>query len=154
MKLKVGDIVRVKEDLVPYTQYGTLLFTPSMEKYKGKEYRVDAVEEFDNTIKLCKVFTTWMTPEMVELVKRPTRKLKPGDLVKIREDLIYGFWYGPVPWGIQAQYTGEIDEIQSIDEEGVIRLKKCKYLYTVQMLELIDDTAFQYRYVEVEDDDE
>ena len=36
MKYKVGDKVRIREDLIVYKEYGKNVYTHEMEEYKGK----------------------------------------------------------------------------------------------------------------------
>lgn len=36
MRFKIGDKVKVKEDLVSSKYYGDYVFSPSMEEYKGE----------------------------------------------------------------------------------------------------------------------
>ncbi len=43
MKFKVGDKVRVREDLEVFTKYGNYTFVKGMEEYKGKEFIIDEV---------------------------------------------------------------------------------------------------------------
>lgn len=67
MKYKIGDIVKVKENLISGKSYGGLMFSPFMEKYKGKTFMVANIVA-DN------VFNFGMnnglfSSEMVELIK-------------------------------------------------------------------------------------
>lgn len=39
-KFKVGDLVKVREDLVPGREYSWVLFAPEMEQYKGFMFEV------------------------------------------------------------------------------------------------------------------
>lgn len=100
-KFKVGDIVKVKKDLVSHQQYGTNSFASSMEKYKGENFTIkEIVKVKDGTkeeYKLDGVGVWRWTPEMLELpVKEPikgTTQFQVGDVVKVKDDLVIGHEY-------------------------------------------------------------
>ena len=49
MKYKVGDKVRIREDLITEERYGGLTFVPSMEQYKGKVVTItNIIVNFDD----------------------------------------------------------------------------------------------------------
>ena len=89
MKYKVGDKVRVREDLAADNWYGNEIVVPGMTCLKGKivtisKVRYDKYEiEEDNKI-------WWWTDEMF----LPITKYNIGDKVFVREDLKVGKEYG------------------------------------------------------------
>ena len=52
MKFKVGDLVFVKDDLVPGIRYGEYWFEPSMEKFKYKLCEIVSVSTTDYLVGL------------------------------------------------------------------------------------------------------
>lgn len=65
MKYKVGDKVKVREDLEVDKRYGTEEFIEEMEEYKGKIVTIDTVNEDDYYIEEDKQSWSW-TEEMLE----------------------------------------------------------------------------------------
>lgn len=65
MKYKVGDKVKVREDLEVDKRYGTEEFIEKMEEYKGKIVTIDTVNEDDYYIEEDKQTWSW-TEEMLE----------------------------------------------------------------------------------------
>lgn len=66
MKYKVGDKVRVKQDLKVYKHYGNDIFTDGMRKYKGKIYEIEKV--YVDRYRFKNADYSW-TDEMLEPVK-------------------------------------------------------------------------------------
>lgn len=56
MKYQVGDLVRVRRDLVVEQSYGTFLYSPNfaqeMSKYRGGVYTVKAIEKRGDTARV------------------------------------------------------------------------------------------------------
>lgn len=88
MKFKVGQKVRVKEDLVVGRMYGEYQFTAAMAKYRGKTYFISDVLTDYYCLKGCKNMTGdyhWkFTDEMLELAEFTEDDLKTGMVVEYR----------------------------------------------------------------------
>ena len=89
MKYKVGDKVRVREDLVADNWYGNEIVVPGMTCLKGKIVTISKVRYDKYEIEEDSQ-TWWWTEEMF----LPVIKYKIGDKVIIREDLKEGKLYG------------------------------------------------------------
>jgi hypothetical protein len=79
MKYKVGDKVKIREDLVVDKEYGSQVFVDSMEKYKGKIVTINRVIIEDGYNKECYMINEYpwcWTDEMLE------------DTVNVKEDII------------------------------------------------------------------
>ena len=82
MKYKVGDKVRVREDLVADQWYGDDIFTPEMDSFKGQVVTIKKIRENKYVIEEDHGDWNW-TDEMF----LPIIKYKIGDKVIVREDL-------------------------------------------------------------------
>lgn len=89
MKYKVGDKVRVREDLIVGEKYGKDVFTSTMVSFKGKIVTIKKIVEDKYEIEEDSQ-TWWWTYEML----LPVTKYKIGDKVIVREDLDVGKEYG------------------------------------------------------------
>ena len=90
MKYKVGDKVRVREDLEVNKAYGEEVFVSQMTPLKGKEVTISYIDSYGYyRVKEDSVKLRW-TDEML----LPVTKYKIGDKVIVREDLIVGEKYG------------------------------------------------------------
>ena len=89
MKYKVGDKVRVREDLEVHKLYGREAFASQMAPLKGKIVTINKVVGYR-----CEIaedpFRCWWTEEMF----LPITKYNIGDKVFVREDLEIGKEYG------------------------------------------------------------
>jgi hypothetical protein len=99
VKLRVGDIVKVKDDLVTGVHYNNLLFAEQMEGFKGNIFIIE--EELDEKEFFLEGIGRWcFNSEMLELVSRVVEKdintevkLRVGDIVKVKDDLIINKQY-------------------------------------------------------------
>lgn len=73
MKLQVGDLVRVRRDLVIGKKYGQHTFVPPMHEHIGIVGEVLVVGGYGSA-QIEGMGSYWFTPEMVELVIRPKPK--------------------------------------------------------------------------------
>ena len=82
MKYKVGDKVRVREDLINNQEYGGEVFVSYMKKYKGKEFGIR--NAWDGGYKLHNINDFVFTDEMLE---EPAHKEENfDDIIKEIED--------------------------------------------------------------------
>ena len=119
MKYKVGDKVRVREDLAADNWYGNEIVVPGMTCLKGKivtisKVRYDKYEiEEDNKI-------WWWTEEML----LPVTKYKIGDKVFVREDLEpYQRYRGQSFVASMTPFKGKIVTIYDV-VDGDYRIKE------------------------------
>ena len=89
MKYKVGDKVRVREDLIAEKQYGKDFFVSEMNPFKGQIVTIKKIRE--NKYVIEEDHEDWHWTEEMFL---PVVKYKIGDKVIIREDLKEGKLYG------------------------------------------------------------
>ena len=89
MKYKIGDKVRVREDLAADQWYGDDIFTHEMISFKGKIVTIKKIRENKYVIEEDHGDWNW-TDEMF----LPIIKYKIGDKVIVREDLEEGKLYG------------------------------------------------------------
>ena len=66
MKYKVGDKVRLREELRQGAKYNGILFTFEMEKFKEKIGTIDCINEIENTYKIEEFYDCWYSEEMLE----------------------------------------------------------------------------------------
>lgn len=79
MKFKVGDKVRVREDLEVFTKYGNYTFVKGMEEYKGKEFIIDEV--CTDYYRLKDIGYCW-TDEMLEPIEKERKEMNIEELNK------------------------------------------------------------------------
>ena len=89
MKYKVGDKVRVREDLVVNQWYGDDIFTSEMASFKGQIVTIKKIRE--NKYVIEEDHEDWHWTEEMFL---PVTKYNIGDKVLVREDLEEGKLYG------------------------------------------------------------
>ena len=82
MKYKVGDKVRVREDLVVDEKYGDLHLTKSMERFKGQIVTIEEVREEDITIYNLKEDDNkfWWSTEMLEPIEKERKEMNIEEL--------------------------------------------------------------------------
>lgn len=127
MKYKVGDKVRVREDLLIDKMYDGCYFTPSMTVFLGKTVTIRKVRWSINRYEIKEDHGAWnWNDEMFESlesekVENKTMRYKAGDKVKVRGDLVVGKKYdGEHFIEDMTQYRGKI---VTIDRVGTDNLK-------------------------------
>lgn len=76
MNFKVGDLVRVRDDLIVGESYGNDSFTDLMQEYEGKLYYIDSVDEYERVYKLRNCPDWVWTDRMLECAT-------PDDCIKL-----------------------------------------------------------------------
>ena len=111
MKYKIGDKVRVREDLKIDDKYGGCLFARGMKRFKGKE--VTITNTLDNYNRYLIEGYKW-TDEMFEDVESGVlMKFKIGDKVRVRDDLEVGQVYDGCEFVIEMEeFRGKIMTIE------------------------------------------
>lgn len=139
MKYKVGDKVRVRDDLVVDKRYGNkgdVWFREDMARYKGREVTISMVGRDFYRIKGDIFYWTW-TEDMFEDSKI---KYKVGDKVRVRKDLVHGEKYD----GISFYMDGWKDKIVTISFVGSdyyeIAEDEDKWCWTDEMFEGVVET--------------
>ena len=114
MKYKVGDKVRVREDLIAEKQYGKDFFVSEMNPFKGQIVTIKIVKDGGYVIEEDSGEWYW-TEEMF----LPVIKYKIGDKVIVREDLVDDQWYGDVAFvPSMNSFKGKIVTIYDIIDIG------------------------------------
>lgn len=152
MKFKVGQKVRVKEDLVVGRMYGEYRFTAAMAKYRGKTYSISDIVDDYYCLKECKNMTGdfhWkFTDEMLETVKFTKADLETGMVVEYRDgdrrlvinDYLYGFnyWMRIGSYDDSLLYLGSPGlDIMRVYRINVNNLRILKKVFELRNLELI-----------------
>ena len=111
MKYKVGDKVRVREDLEVNKAYGEEVFVSQMTPFKGKEVTISYIDSYGYyRIKEDSKGLRW-TDEMLS----PVTRYKIGDKVIVREDLISGERYGKdVFTSTMVSFKGKVVTISKV----------------------------------------
>lgn len=68
---QVGDLVKVREDLLPGEDYDNVYFAPEMSKYRGKFYEINGIVKgfgFTLNINLDNMQNWTFSPSMLELI--------------------------------------------------------------------------------------
>jgi hypothetical protein len=118
MKYKVGDKVRVREDLIHGREYGGITFY--MDGCKGKIVTISFVCS-SNYYEIAEDEDKWnWTDEMFEdIVENKNKKYKVGDKVKIREDLVADEEYGEIDYiSDMDKWKGKIVTISFVDNDN------------------------------------
>ena len=88
MKYKVGDRVRIRDDLQANVRYDKIFFTSNMEKYKGQITTIAEIRK-DYYCMNIDDRNYWWTDEMLEPAEFTKLDLKPGDRLTARNGNIF-----------------------------------------------------------------
>ena len=120
MKYKIGDKVRVREDLEVNKSYGRGIFTSRMIPLKGKILTIDHMDSYNYYIMREDPGGYRWVGEML-LPINDTTKYKIGDKVLVREDLIAEQVYGEnICTSEMASFKGKIVTIKKVCENKYI----------------------------------
>lgn len=122
MKYKVGDRVKVRNDLVVNETYGDgCRFRSDMARYKGQVVTISRVFDVDGFYKIKDDSSnwSWVDEMFVDTVENKNKKYKVGDKVKIREDLIADEEYGEIDYiSDMDKWKGKIVTISFADNDN------------------------------------
>lgn len=85
MRFKVGDKVRVRNDLVAGNLYGNLGFFEVMAQYRGKNARITGISPCGNYNLNIDSSEWFWSDEMLELAEFTKDDLRPGDILTARD---------------------------------------------------------------------
>lgn len=88
MRFKVGDKVRVRNDLEEGSYYGDVIFAFGMENLKGKEFTVQGIDSIDSTYALSDGYGYWWADEMLEPVKEKEMVSHPSHYNQFKRETI------------------------------------------------------------------
>lgn len=117
MKYKVGDKVRVKEDLKSGNKYGGLLFVLGMECLKGKIVTIKSVHA--NSYGLAEIAFHW-TDEMLENVENEiiTKKdLRANDIITLRNGDMLSIDSKAFFNNLTENYSNDVSRIGDFDDD-------------------------------------
>jgi hypothetical protein len=104
-KYNVGDVVKLRDDLVIGEEYGAVVFLYSMKTLKNKALRIDSIDTEDDECVVYEIDGWWISEEMIEGLWEEKQdklklidvlnmiakgELKEGTKVKVRENM-YSF---------------------------------------------------------------
>lgn len=88
MRFKVGDKVRVREDLVVGKIYAWNLFGYDMERFKGEEFIVEQIDNTDSAYRLNDGCGYWWVDEMLEPVEEKEMVSHPSHYNQFKRETI------------------------------------------------------------------
>lgn len=116
MKYKVGDKVKVRENLIHGEKYGGMTFY--MDGWKGKVVTISLVDSL-GCYEIAEDEDKWAwTDEMFEGIAE-NKRYKVGDKVKIREDLVGDEEYGEIDYiSDMDKWKGKVVTISFADNDN------------------------------------
>lgn len=114
-KYKIGDKVKIREDLIADEEYGEINYISDMDKWKGKIVTISFADNDNNCYGIAEDTEGWnWSAEMFEDV---SMKYKIGDRVRVRKDLVHGKGYGGQTFYMD-DWKGKVVTISSINSHG------------------------------------
>lgn len=156
MEYKIGDVVKVREDLQVDEIYGKCNVMEGMLKYRGTLHTINYIDDDgDYSLKSInnsedRTYYSWHK-DMLEPVtiknnlEKNNMKYKIGDVVRIKNNLQVGEKYGKCrvieP---MLKFKGTVDTIEKIDKDGDFELADDNnpYSWNKDMVEPIKQTIF------------
>ena len=147
MKYKIGDVVRIKDDLQAGKKYGGCVALIGMLKFRGK---IDTIENIDRDgdFYLSDNDNAYVwNKDMVEPIglkddlkeemkEKNNMGYEIGDVVMVKENLQEGEKYGECNViKDMLKFRGVVDVIKSIDIDGDFHLENNPYIWSKDMLE-------------------
>jgi hypothetical protein len=121
MKYKVGDEVKVRNDLIVDRCYNGFYFNKDMARWRGQIVTISEVENKDPCYRIKEdegeYKWGWVDEMFEDTVEN--KKYKVGDKVKIREDLINGEEYGGIDYvSDMDKWKGKVVTISFADNDA------------------------------------
>ena len=147
MEYKIGDVVRIKDDLQAGKKYGGCVALIGMLKFRGK---IDTIENIDRDgdFYLSDNDNAYVwNKDMVEPIglkddlkeemkEKNNMGYEIGDIVMVKENLQEGEKYGECNViKDMLKFRGVVDVIKSIDIDGDFHLENNPYIWNKDMLE-------------------
>ena len=139
---KVGDKVKIREDLIDEENYGCANFVEPMEEYKGQIAEITMTYddgEYGYLIDIDGGVWHWsaeMFEDECKYLKYPS-KFKIGDEVRVRKDLEVNKDYNGLTLSDAMYQCHEIMTIETVDDDNYI-CKESGYWWGEDMLEKIE----------------
>ena len=147
MKYKIGDVVRIKDDIQEGEKYGDLNVMDYMLPFRGTIDIIESIDE-DGDYHLANNNNPYMwNKEMLEPIglkddfkdemkEKNNMGYEIGDLVMVKENLQEGEKYGECNViKDMLKFRGVVDTIKSIDIDGDFYLENNPYIWNKDMLE-------------------
>lgn len=143
MKYKVGDRVKIREDLVVGNVYGAEVFVEDMGHYKGNMATITAICGDTYRINIDNEDSVrhwhWSDEMFEEKYEYHTLKFNVGDKVKIRKDLKVGKKYNELILSEEMYAHHEVMTIKDIDDDYIYECEENEYYWGEDMLEKVDE---------------
>lgn len=137
MKYKVGDRVKIREDLVVGNAYGAEVFVKDMRHYKGNMATITTICGDAYRINIDKCWN-W-TDEMFEENEYHMPKFNVGDKVRVRRDLEVGKKYNGLTLTSGMYEYHDVMTIKDIDDDYIYVCEENEYYWSEYMLEKVDE---------------
>ena len=147
MKYKIGDVVRIKDDIQEGEKYGDLNVMDYMLPFRGTIDIIESIDE-DGDYHLANNNNPYMwNKEMLEPIglkddlkeemkEKNNMGYEIGDIVMVKENLQEGEKYGECNViKDMLKFRGVVDIIKSIDIDGDFYLENNPYIWNKDMLE-------------------
>ena len=105
-KYKVGDKVKIREDLIVGKRYGSEIFVDDMAEFKGKEVTIKSVYNYSEEYRIEELGFTW-TDKMIEGL---AKEVKPNFKLEDEVELISVDDYNKI-FGLKIGNKGVIIDI-------------------------------------------
>ena len=147
MKYKIGDVVRIKDDIQEGEKYGELYVMDYMLPFRGTIDIIENIDE-DGDYHLANNKNPYMWSEEMlepiglkddlkeEMKEKNNMGYEIGDVVMVKENLQEGEKYGECNViKDMLKFRGVVDVIKSIDIDGDFYLENNPYIWNKDMLE-------------------
>lgn len=140
MKYKVGDKVKIREDLEIGEMYGDWDCSTSMTFYGGMIATIVKCRDNSYYIDIDNGDYTW-TDEMFAEQYEYTSKFNIGDKVRVRRDLEVGKQYNGLTFLSGMNVCDDVMTIECKCDDGTYLCKEHSYWWSEDMLEKVEETT-------------
>ena len=126
---KVGDWVKIRDDMEVNTEYGCLTYLEGMTKYAGTYRRITALENEGRLIRLFGCAFFWSD----EMLIPKDLHLRGGDVILFSDNPVD---WSSMPDGVRDQYMGKIATIRDDDWaiEDFFQIEGDEYYFSVPLV--------------------